>query len=604
MRPKLIGVYKNKLQVYKDSIRSEEQILEIVGRKSLRFSVLRFTFFVGIFIPFFLTTDLVWSWSLALISTVIFGVVIYNHNKLLKKRNRHRTWLSILEKEYEALKSWKFTAFDGGGAFAYGQHPFVSDLGVFGNHSVFQMVNRTHPEMGKSVLAERFLNLNEDSDFIRSRQASVKEMGTLDTFRKNIRIALSAFKDVKKLRSHLIEWVEKPNLSKREKSVYTILVGYHIISAAFFLYLSVNGIGGILPGVMPLIQASFIIGPLHKRINATLSGSDKMSSYLKQNGQLVTLVTQQDFKTPLLNAKADVLRNNAVNHKIDQLTKGFARLEFRLNLLAGFLLNYLIVWDVIAFLLLEKQKSTLSDNMSGWLSILDEFDAEVSLGNFASNMEGAIYPELLPQESPELLGADMNHPLIEPTKSVGNSVHIEKDQKIKLVTGANMAGKSTFLRTMGISIIMTSVGLPIFAKTFRLRPGLLFTSMLTSDNLSEETSYFLAEVDRLRAMVDYVEKHDYCYLILDEILKGTNSYDKERGSYLFLRKLIQKPVLGIAATHDLALTKLEEESPEYFENLCFEVKHSNEKMFFDYTLRKGITQTMNAMLLLKQKGLV
>ena len=250
---------------------------------------------------------------------------------------------------------------------------------------------------------------------------------------------------------------------------------------------------------------------------------------------------------------------------------------------------------------LDKWKEKYSACINQWTTAISQTDALASMANFSFNHPEYTFPVI--SDNYQLNAEGIGHPLLQNKKCVTNDFAIFREHQMFIVTGANMAGKSTFLRTVGINLVLAQSGNVVRSARFDFHPTALFTSMRTTDNLAKDTSYFHAELLRLKQLVE-MAKQEHVFIILDEMLKGTNSVDKLNGSLAFLRKLLQYPVTGLIATHDLALGELANEYPENFFNVCFEITHQGEEIQYDYKLHKGVSTTMNASILLKQMGLI
>lgn len=237
-----------------------------------------------------------------------------------------------------------------------------------------------------------------------------------------------------------------------------------------------------------------------------------------------------------------------------------------------------------------------------WFAVLAEMDALISLGTFACNRPDYIYPEI--SDIPCFRGKELGHPLIPREKCVTNDIDISRKPFFMIVTGANMAGKSTYLRTVGVNHVLASVGLPVCADELTFYPGRLLTNLRTSDSLVNSESYFMAELKRLRMIIDRLESgEEGLLIILDEILKGTNSEDKQRGSLALMKRLTGLGGNGIIATHDLALGSLENEFPREIKNWHFDAVICEDVLTFDYKLREGIARNMNASFLMRKMGI-
>ena len=259
------------------------------------------------------------------------------------------------------------------------------------------------------------------------------------------------------------------------------------------------------------------------------------------------------------------------------------------------------MWDLYSVMRLERWKVKYGHNVKVWVKIIAELDVYCSLSNYAYNNPDYVYPKI--SETIILRSSDLGHPLIPANKRVNNDFEINKLGKIDIVTGANMAGKSTFLRTVGINILLALNGMPVCAKSYTFKIIDLFSGMRTADSLKENESYFYAELKRLKYIIEKLQNGKPTLILLDEILKGTNSVDKAKGSWQFVEHLIALNATGIVATHDLTLCEIENNYPENISNKCFEVDIDGQSISFDYKLKMGVTKNMNASILMNQMGL-
>jgi len=286
--------------------------------------------------------------------------------------------------------------------------------------------------------------------------------------------------------------------------------------------------------------------------------------------------------------------------KLGQLINSF---DYRLNMIVGLILNGLVLWDFQCIKRLEKWKSDYKAYFATWLDMLGQVDAYVSLGNFAANNPEYVYPSIAGDDN-FFTSIELGHPLINEQVRVCNNFEMQQKGTAIIVTGANMSGKSTFLRTLAVNYILAMTGAPVCAKKFIFKPVKLFTSMRAEDSLADNESYFYAELKRLKQLKLLIDNNEPVFFILDEILKGTNSVDKSLGSKMFLTKLIEMGGTGLIATHDISLGELETSFQGKITNKCFEIEIDDGKINFDYILRQGITEKMNAGLLMKQMGIV
>ncbi len=286
---------------------------------------------------------------------------------------------------------------------------------------------------------------------------------------------------------------------------------------------------------------------------------------------------------------------------IKKLSSILIALDNRLNFVSWALFNGLMLWDILQMKRLEKWQGKYKDEMQKWLKVVEELDALNSFSNFYFNNKYATFPELTSDRF-SIEAKNLGHPLVHISKRINNDFRISPGEFI-VITGANMAGKSTFLRTLVVNMILAMCGAPVCAERFTLRPIQIFTSIRTSDSLHKNESYFYSELKRLQGIIETLKAGTKLFVVLDEILKGTNSKDKHKGSEALLKQFISLNTSGIVATHDVALGKLEESFPENIKNKSFEVDISGDQLSFDYKLRDGVSKNMNATILMKEMGI-
>lgn len=540
----------------------------------------------------------------SIIFLILFLYTVKRHLNLQQQKKHQQILLDFYKDELETLQQWNFSRFDDGKKFEKANHPYAKDLLLFGKHSIFQMISRTHPFLGQAFLAQEMTHFYTSAKDIKQQQEAVKEVSKCIGFKEHFLIHSREHQITAKQLTALYKWFHKNFTSHQINQLRIVGIIQPLIFTAT-LVLILMGVWSINFLLLPFFSMGLLLWPYFKRLNRLMSESDGVAPLLQQFMHIFQDIESRNFQSALLVEKQGLLKKTTfASSEIKRLFKAFKRLEFRLNLLVGIILNITCLWDAWCLYSIENINERFKHHFEDWLDTVRFFDAMISKGQFALNHANAIFPTVKEEGQISFNMVCAKHPLIAPEKSIGNDFNIEENGELKLITGANMAGKSTFLRTVGVNHILASIGLPVFCNAMTFKPMQLFTSMLTVDDLSEERSYFLAEVERLAKMVAHIGEKPDTLLIMDEILKGTNSHDKEEGSRRFIQKLISMNATGIIATHDLNLTHMETEYPSKIENLSFEVEHVGDQMQFDYTLRKGATQNMNAMQLLFNKGLI
>ncbi len=482
-------------------------------------------------------------------------------------------------------------------------HPYAADLDIFGSDSLFQHLNRTVTSPGTSLLASWLLHLSKDSSTIYRRQQATAELAQYPEWCQLFRAEGKRHPLQKMDFDILKQWQEEPAFFRHPRTTRIWLYTANGLSLLSWLSAALGWCPWSLPLVLFFGQL-LILSLYLKKMNSHHRQLDLLISTVSHYLPLVRLICQQSFTSSWLQEQRKTFSSSDSNalRAFRQLKSIHEKLDQRGNILVAFLMNGLYLKDIHTMLELDRWKKEYGHRIDSWIQTLGTIDALVSMANYRFNHPGYAEPRISDTSLLETYGT--GHPLLKGNRKVTNDFHIDGLHRLFIVTGANMAGKSTFLRTIGINLVLAQSGNVVDSFSFHFQPMALFTSMRTTDNLAKDTSYFHAELLRLKQLVLLAEKEERLFVILDEMLKGTNSVDKLNGSLAFLRKLLTYPVSGLIATHDLALGELANAYPENFFNVCFEITHSGESIRYDYKLHPGISSTMNASILLKQMGLI
>lgn len=374
--------------------------------------------------------------------------------------------------------------------------------------------------------------------------------------------------------------------------------------ALLMLALSIAGIIHYSIFITVFLLNLFIISLRLKDINKIHTQVSGKHSMLKNLKQLIVHFEDHHFSSVYIKEMQKALsdEDEKATTSIRQLSAIIQAFDSRLNMLMAIPLNGLLLWDMQCIRRLEKWKLGASELLPGWFDKLGRVDALCSLANYARNNEDFCYPEL--SESSYYLSAlSLGHPLIPVPARVTNDFSVGSGGEIIIVTGANMAGKSTFLRTVAVNMVLAMAGAPVCADKFVFTPCTVFSSMRTTDSLSDKESYFYAELKRLRILKERLQDGENIFFLLDEILKGTNSKDKSEGAQLFTERLMEYKATGMIATHDVQLGRLADDYGQ-IKNKCFEIEIEGDDVKFDYILREGMTTKMNAAILMKQMKII
>ncbi|WP_109302411.1 DNA mismatch repair protein MutS [Aquimarina sp. AU474] len=536
-----------------------------------------------------------------IIGSLVIGIALF-----IFLVNRH-TDLTYIKNKLEKLiqiNQLELDVFDGdvsmlspGKEYIDTSHPFSHDIDLFGDQSFFQFTNRTTTLAGKTTLATT-LSANTTHQ-IERKQEAIKNLSKLAQWRQEFS-AIASLVSVTVPISTIQKWLQNYTffVPKIMRLLPAIISGISLI----LLVLLFLDIITLQVYVFWFFIGLAITGTQIKKINVLYSNANKVKDTFEQYYKLVDKIENTPFDSTLLQEKQQLVITTT--EKASQTLKQFASIlnafDQRNNMMFGVLANGLMLWDILQSYRIEQWISKNHNKVEQWFEVIAFFDAYNSLGNFAFNHPKYVYPNIT-SNNIILKAEQLGHPMLTTQKRVDNDILIDKEQFF-IITGANMAGKSTFLRTVALQIMMSNVGLPVCAKSCDYNPIKLISSMRTSDSLSDDASYFFSELTQLKKIVDALENDTY-FIILDEILKGTNSKDKAAGSRKFVEKLVAANATGIIATHDLSLCEIASDLQQV-QNRFFDAQIVNDELYFDYKFKDGICQNMNASFLLKKMGIV
>ncbi|HEA29636.1 MAG TPA: DNA mismatch repair protein MutS [Leeuwenhoekiella sp.] len=572
--------------------------LKTIKKKLLTSSSLR----LGIFLAACVGISLGWGNMQLLLAIIIVFIIVFlflvsKHSDLQYQRDFLEELMHINTTEIKVLNR-DFYDLPDGEIFKNGQHAFSMDIDLFGKGSFFQYLNRTSLEPGTQRLVQK---LTENSiENIPQKQEAVEELASKTEWRQRFSATAALVKTEAPV-AFILNWLRnyKPYAPPIMRFLPQV---FSVISLLIFVLYYFDFIPVVFLVIWFFIGLG-ITGAFVKKTNKLSEYTGKAQSTFEQYYKLLLQLENEDFNSVLLQEKmAHITPKNG--KKASEIVKNFSKMlaafDQRGNLLVGTFTNAFMLSDLRHGYAIEQWIAANADHIHAWFEVIAFFDAYNSLGNFAFNHPQYTFPEIKTGEK-ILECTAASHPLLDPKKAVANDFKIDEEQFF-IITGANMAGKSTFLRTVSLQIVMANVGLPVCAASVKYTPIKLITSMRTTDSLTDDSSYFFSELKRLQYIVQAI-KTDRYFIILDEILKGTNSTDKAIGSRKFIDKLVASHSTGIIATHDLSLCEAADQL-QPVENYYFDAEIKNGELFFDYTFKKGICQNMNASFLLEKMGIV
>lgn len=584
-------VYQQRRDLFSAELSKQEQVIN-------RISILRLITALAVLLFIYLSfKDTTYAVAL-LASLLAFVALVRTHTRLFREKVIKENLLKTNNAEIAAMKG-DFSAQPFGTEFINTRHQYSYDLDVFGEGSLFQFINRASTFSGKQALANRLTSPLPSAETIQQQQHAIAEISSNVDFRQMLQAVGMDSKETKESKQQLLEWLKQPSLfaSKTFWKVFLIVmplatIGLGVVSFFFPVFKP-------FAVLLVLVQWS-VIGFYFKRVSLFHDYVSRKRNVLDQYSDLLTVINAEKFKTTKLKQLSEILHQ--AEAKISNLASLVRALDARLNFMTNLVVNSLLMYDLQCVYRLEQWKEENAQALESWLSAISEFEMLNSFGTYAYNHPGYTYASI--HASLSIKATRMGHPLLADDACVTNDFGIGNPQKTLIVTGANMAGKSTFLRTLGINMVLALNGAPVFAKEFSCPIVGLRTGMRTADSLKDHQSYFYAELNRLHSIVEELREQKPLLILLDEILKGTNSTDKQAGSIALVKQLLNYPCLSIIATHDLALGELEGQFPEQVMNYHFEPTIENDELSFDYTLKRGIAEKMNATFLMKKMGII
>ena len=589
--------------LYQQQIDKYNHELKRFLQKRNLFGWLRLIAFVAtILISYTVFVDYTWFGLIPLaVGMAAFIYLIFtdvdNNEKILNTK----TLIQINEEELKILDNHYLHRNDGS-EFSPSLHDYANDLDLFGKASLFQWANRCSSEQGKNLFAN---NLLHPLSIFQSeeRQEAIKELGPMMEWRQQLQSYSEQTVITKTTEQRTNQWLAEEPKHFSGSAWNGVVWIYTVIT----LSTVIATITGFLPsGIFLFLFA------LYFTISAFLSRNtikpyvhlSRIVNEISALEKLVNWIESQEFTSVLLNRIKKEMTSNGekASIQIKQLKSILDKFDLRLNLVGPLFLNSFLLWDVRQMIALNEWRKKNKSVVPKLFQAIAETEVLNTIATIHLNYPGWCLPKLTENhfvfESKEL-----GHPLIPQKERVNNDFLIEKDMLISLVTGSNMAGKSTFLRSIGINIVLAQMGAPVCARHFTVSPVRLMTSMRISDNLAENTSTFYAELKKLKTIIEAVNNREKVFVLLDEILRGTNSQDRHTGSAAFITQLIRHHAFAVIATHDLELADLKKQFPQSLENYHFDVQVKGEELFFDYKLKEGVCHSLNASLLMKKIGI-
>ncbi|MBE6047005.1 MAG: DNA mismatch repair protein MutS [Clostridium sp.] len=588
--------YENNIKLVKEKIKDLDKKIEVIGWSRLVILL------VGLFLSYkiYKANGLVTSIECICVTFVIFSAVAIFHGKIIKKHDELEVELEFNEKGIKRLNG-EYKEFDDKGVdLVDADHAFANDLDIFGENSLFQMINTTRTLSGRKRLGN-ILSLKEMpfKAKVEERQKAIKELGSKVNWRKDLYVKSTFKKKKGEELEELIKWGKSE--SKGDKGRVVIASLFILITFAC-IFLAITKVIPVSFLILDFMVNYAVIKVLIKDISEVITLFNKIKNSVKAYSNILALIEDESFESEYLNSLKKKLNENS-NTSCKAEMKNLASLLDWVGDSTGnayfFILDILFFADVFILYNLNRWKELNGSKVESWLEVMGEFDALASISNLYFDHDEWCCPVI--SEKAEVKGLNIRHPLIG-ERAVANNYTLSNPKQITLITGSNMSGKSTFLRTIGINLVLSYIGAPCAAEKFKASIMNIYTCMRTKDNLEESISSFYAEILRIKLLIEACKRGEKVFFLLDEIFKGTNSKDRHTGATVLVKQLADNGAMGLLSTHDLELCDLEEEMKEV-ENYNFREYYKDDKIQFDYKLRQGKSVTQNAVYLMKLAGI-
>lgn len=576
-----------------------QDLAKLYAGKSNLLSNVRLGLFVAtLFVGFILykIDYSIWIILLVLLVAFIYIKLIINHNRIKYTRHKAILCAKINQEEVDRLKG-ELNNLETVDVFREPLHPYAKDLDIFGAHSVFKLISRCSGIVGQMRLSHVLSKGRTKEDIVQSQEASNELQAEID-YRQEFQVLgmIHGFNTQQK--TDFDTWLQSPGKVVSTWLVYT-LNGISAMVIMLILF------GYSWPWIfIPIALNLLFLSLFKKHISAATENASDFSGLLSDLCKQLELIENKKFQSQKLQAIQQSFSENASQTSVflKSLAHKFSMLEYARNPYFYVVVNFTFLWDLHWYRSIDKDRKTIQLKFDKWLEALGEFEVLASFAATRYANPDWAYPEI--SDEVFLYKAEqIAHPLLTSESKVANSFSMQGTGKAWVLTGSNMAGKSTFLRTLAVNAVLAMAGGPVCATTCALSMMRVFSSMRTEDNLQESTSSFYAELKRLKLLLDTINNDLPVFYVLDEILKGTNSRDRQAGSYAFIKKLLQTHSSGIIATHDIELGQLADEFPGKVNNYHFSSEVLNGKLHFDYQLKTGICQSFNATQLMKSIGI-
>jgi len=540
------------------------------------------------------------SWFFA--AAVLFSAFVFlmkKHAQLSYQKSLKEALVKINSDESDYLER-KTMPFENGVQHQDFTHLYAYDLDIFGEHSLFQNLNRTTTFIGQKVLASQLLKLLSNEEILQN-QSAVKELSEKLEWRHDLMALGKISNDNRQQFENLLRWSRSKTVEIPKLRLILSFLSPVLFFGSFATYLITNNEASLKITSFLFVFNLSQLGLFFKMIKSEIQHAEGIDKIINQYSEIVKKIETESFsaeRNQFLKQQLVSKMEPASNH-LKKLSELFSRMDSIGNLFTTVLFNGFFLYHVHVLNALISWKKEHTVELEHWLAVIGEFEMLNSLANFSFNNPDFAFPKLNDQNLVNF--TNLSHPLLNRETRVGNDVSF--DPQFMILTGSNMSGKSTFLRSLGINMVLTGIGAAVCADKANVHPLPVLVSMRLSDSLADSESYFYAEIKRLKQIMDALQ-NQRAFVLLDEILRGTNSDDKRSGTIGVVKKMIENQAIGAIATHDIEVCLTTDAFPESLTNKCFEVEIINNDLHFDYKLRNGICQNKSATFLMEKTGII
>lgn len=599
MNSEIETIYRNRVNVFTSQLVFVEKRINWIS--NLRLAVVISA--IGLMYLFVKNGHQLYAGVSACSGVIVFIFLYIYHDNLFKKKQKLSNLIAINKNGIKRVTN-KWNDFKETGAeFINDEHPYTSDLDIFGESSLYQWINATNTFYGKHFLSSVLCGKNVCTENINFNQEAIKELSSLIDIRQNIQEA-GMIHSCADDPSDLIVWSEYNDnqIISRKFELFFIALPYISLMVIFVDILFLKTI--FLPSIMYFLQL-VLFGIYYSKLSNTFNAFENKSRKLNIFATILTHIENQQFSSTLLKKLHSLLASSngdSASKSIARFSQILAKAELRFNALPHFIMNAIWLWDIKCALKADKWKAIHGKHICSWLETIGHIEKLSSLSIISFEHPSWSFPTVNISE-PIICSQNIQHPLIPSKNNIGNDFIFNKDMSTCIITGSNMSGKSTFLRTIATNLVLAYAGAPVCADKMHCSTFKIYTSMRTKDNLKSNVSTFFSELLRIKKILNSVNTTTKTFFLIDEMFSGTNSKDRVTGAIAVLRALQSNNAIGLISTHDLELCDLEIKYPGKFINYHFREYYDNNNIRFDYKMYRGPSETRNAIHLIRMVGI-